>query len=218
MANPFVHQYTYDELNRLKVAEETQNSTQTWKQTFTFDRYGNRNFDEANTTTLVKNCGSSPNFEVCAADRKVVNPSINTANNRLNTSENYSFDGSGNTTADGEGRTFVYDAENKQVEVLESSVTIGGYFYDGDGKRVKKIAGSEENDAGGKLIGEYSSIVQAGSNAKTVYTTNDHLGSPRIDTDGHTNTSKYTYTTSPAHWSKKNSPRVEGERHHESIA
>ena len=58
----------------------------------------------------------------------------------------------------------------------------------GDGKRVKKIAGSEETnfvyDAGGELIGEYSSIVQTGSNAKTVYTTNDHLGSPRINTDG----------------------------------
>lgn len=53
---------------------------------------------------------------------------------------------------------------------------------------MKKIAGSEETifvyDAGGKLIGEYSSIVQTGSNAKTVYTTNDHLGSPRINTDG----------------------------------
>jgi len=27
------------------------------------------------------------------------------------------FDSSGNTTADAEGRTFIYDAENKQVEV-----------------------------------------------------------------------------------------------------
>ena len=72
--------------------------------------------------------------------------------------------------------------------MIESSVAIGEYFYDGDGKRVKKIAGSEETifvyDAGGKLIGEYSSIVQTGSNAKTVYPTNDHLGSPRINTDG----------------------------------
>jgi hypothetical protein len=33
------------------------------------------------------------------------------------------------------------------------------------------------------LIGEYSTVVQTGSDAKTVYTTNDHLGSPRINTD-----------------------------------
>ena len=45
-------------------------------------------------------------------------------------------------------------------------------------------AGGTDSDAGGKLIGEYSTIVQTGSNAKTVYTTNDHLGSPRINTDG----------------------------------
>ena len=32
-------------------------------------------------------------------------------------------------------------------------------------------------DAGGKLIREYSSVVQTGSAAKTVYTTNDHLAS-----------------------------------------
>ncbi|MCW5956037.1 MAG: hypothetical protein KIT61_05590 [Pyrinomonadaceae bacterium] len=120
--------------------------------------------------------------------KKRLDPAINTANNRLSTSDDYAFDSSGNTTADAEGRTFVYDAENKQVEVIESSTTIGEYFYDGDGRRVKKIAGSEETifvyDAGGKLIGEYSTIVQTGSNAKTVYTTNDHLGSPRINTDG----------------------------------
>jgi RHS repeat-associated protein len=117
-----------------------------------------------------------------------LNPTISTTNNWFDSGQGYSYDSSGNTTADAEGRTFVYDAENKQVEVIESSVTIGEYFYDGDGKRVKKIAGAEETifvyDAGGKLIGEYSSIVQTGSNAKTVYTTNDHLGSPRINTDG----------------------------------
>ncbi len=97
-----------------------------------------KNFDEANTATLPKNCN---NFtEVCAADRKIVNPSINAANNRLNTSEDYVFDDSGNTTTDAEGRTFVCDAENKQIEVLnDKDETIGEYFYDGDGKRVKKI-------------------------------------------------------------------------------
>ena len=42
--------YTYDTLNRIKDATEniTPNggsSSQSWKQTFTYDRYGNRNFD-----------------------------------------------------------------------------------------------------------------------------------------------------------------------------
>lgn len=66
---------------------------------------------------------------------------------------------------------------------------IGQYVYDGDGKRVKKIVpGTGEvtvfvYDASGKLIGEYSTVVQTGNDAKTVFTTNDHLGSPRINTD-----------------------------------
>ncbi|MGI8544190.1 MAG: hypothetical protein ACR2MD_12050, partial [Aridibacter sp.] len=64
--------------------------------------------------------------------------------------------------SDAEGRTFIYDAENKQKEVKNSSnVTVGTYFYDGDGKRVKKVTASEEivfvYDAGGKLVAEYSS-------------------------------------------------------------
>jgi hypothetical protein len=58
---------------------------------------------------------------------------------RLDSGQGYSYDSSGNTTADAEGRTFVYDAENTQAEVIESSVSIGEYFYDGDGKRVKKF-------------------------------------------------------------------------------
>lgn len=43
--------YSYDSLNRLKSATETINSATSWKQTFTYDRYGNRNFDTNNTTT-----------------------------------------------------------------------------------------------------------------------------------------------------------------------
>jgi hypothetical protein len=87
LSQPFIQNYTYDSLNRLLSATETNNSAQTWKQTFIYDRYGNRNFDEANTTTLTKSCGTSPSLTVCTADRKKENPSVNTANNRLNTSD-----------------------------------------------------------------------------------------------------------------------------------
>jgi RHS repeat-associated protein len=47
LANPFVQTYAYDSLNRISSAEETNNSVQSWKQAFTYDRYGNRNFDES---------------------------------------------------------------------------------------------------------------------------------------------------------------------------
>ena len=54
-----VQTYTYDSLNRILSGTENitptgGSSSQSWKQTFSYDRYGNRNFDEANTTTLPK--------------------------------------------------------------------------------------------------------------------------------------------------------------------
>jgi RHS repeat-associated protein len=48
--------YTYDSLNRIKQATEMIPNQPGWQQTFVYDRYGNRNFDEANTTTLPRNC------------------------------------------------------------------------------------------------------------------------------------------------------------------
>jgi RHS repeat-associated protein len=117
----------------------------------------------------------------------VTNPTISTTNNRLSSS-GYTYDYSGNLTADAGGHTYFYDAENKQIEVKNlSSVTIGQYWYDGNGKRVKKYApGAGETtifvyDITGKLIGEYSTLLNP--TPQVSYLTNDYLGSPRINTD-----------------------------------
>jgi RHS repeat-associated protein len=179
-----VQAYSYDSLNRLKDATEmvTPNGgsqTQSWKQTFTFDRYGNRRFDftNGNTTMPLANCTEA-----------ICNPTIGTSNNRLS-STGWGYDLSGNTAADPQGRTFVYDGENKQVLVSDTNGTIGEYFYDGDGRRVKKHVPSTGEttvfvyDAAGKLIEEYSTVVASTNDAKVAYLTNDHLGSPRINTD-----------------------------------
>jgi len=191
-----VQNYNYDSLNRLKDATEMLtptggSATQSWKQTFTFDRYGNRNFDEANTAFAGFDKLCNNNTELCADLRKRLNPSINASNNRLSTSDDYDFDESGNTTADADDRTFIYDAENKQVEVRDSQQNvIGQYWYDGDGRRVKKHVPATGEvtifvyDASGRLIGEYSTEVQPSQDAKTQYLTADHLGTPRINTDG----------------------------------
>src|SRR5205085_11405454 len=110
----------------------------------------NRCFDEANPTAdplkFPKECGTAPNKTMCAADKKIYNPAIDTSNNRLSTSDGYTFDSSGNTTKDDQSRKFTYDAENKQtkVETVNSGGTVTGtlgeYYYDGDGKRVKKVS------------------------------------------------------------------------------
>ncbi len=172
--------YAYDELNRIKTASETltQNgqTTNGWTQGFTYDRYGNRRFDTANTTTLPQNCATA-----------VCNPTIDPNTNKL---IGYTFDAAGNTTFDAQSRTFTYDAENKQTKVKNSNnITVGEYFYDGDGKRVKKVVpGTGETtifvyDASGKMVAEYSTTVAPQAQAKISYLTSDDLGSPRITTD-----------------------------------
>ena len=171
-----VQNYTYDSLNRLKSATENINSNPTpeWKQTFQYDRYGNRRFDEANTTTLTANCPTA-----------VCNPTVDAATNKL---VGYTFDNAGNTKVDAMNRQFIYDAENKQIEVRDAqSTTIGKYYYDGDGKRVKKVVPATGEttiliyDASGKLVAEYSTVTN--TNPQVSYLTSDHLGSPRINTD-----------------------------------
>jgi RHS repeat-associated protein len=182
-----VQNYSYDSLNRLKQADEKplgytqtqcdQNPAQCWKQTFNYDRFGNRNFDTANnnTTTLPLNCATA-----------VCNPTVDPATNKL---VGYVFDNAGNTKTDANGQTFIYDGENKQVQVSNTNGVVGQYFYDGDGKRVKKFVPSTGEttvfvyDASGKMVAEYSTIVAPPSEAKVSYLTADHLGSPRINTD-----------------------------------
>lgn len=106
--------------------------------------------------------------------------------------QGWSYDAAGNVIADPQGRSFIYDAENKQVEVENSlEQSIGSYWFDGDGKRIKKEGlapnGQPEltvfvYNAGGTLIGEYSTAIETAA-PKVQYLTADHLGSPRINTD-----------------------------------
>ena len=175
----FDQTYTYDSLNRLQIAEEKTGTTSNWKQTFTFDRYGNRRFDQSNTT-----------FPASFSNANLTNPTFNTSTNRFASGQNWTYDAAGNITVDPDGRTFTYDAENKQTEVKNSgSASLGTYFFDGDGKRVKKVVHSTGEttifiyDAGGKLIAEYSTNVLPAEDAKVQYLTNDNLGTPRINTD-----------------------------------
>ncbi len=117
----------------------------------------------------------------------MMNPSVDVTNNRLN---GYGFHASGNTKIDAEGRTFIYDSENKQTEVRDQANTIvGQYFYNGDGQRIRKVVPATGEttvfvyDASNKLVAEYSTVVEPPATAKTSYLTSDHLGSPRITTD-----------------------------------
>jgi RHS repeat-associated protein len=159
--------YCYDSLNRLSSASE--NSGANWSQTYGYDRWGNRWVSASSGYTL---SGLTPTS----------GGAFNTANNRIFAS---SYDFSGNQTSDALGRTFDYDAENHQTKFNTSA---GQYFYDGDGRRVKKIDDGGTtvfvHNAGGQLIAEYRSdpVPPAAGGGGTSYLTSDHLGSTRVVT------------------------------------
>ena len=174
--------YTYDSLNRIKSATENVSASQTWKQTFNYDIYGNRTFDTTNnnTTTITVGCSSA-----------ICNPSARTADNRFSSSDGYQYDAEGSVTQDATGQRFGYDSENRPQEFFSAgnagSTPNATYSYDGEGKRVTKITGSEMTifvyDASGQLAAEYSATVVSTETARVSYLTTDHLGSPRIITD-----------------------------------
>ncbi len=177
LSQDYEQTYTYDDLNRLKSAEEKIGTSTNWKQSFNFDRYGNRTFDAANTTTI-------------SQSNTVTNPSASTATNRLT---GYTYDAAGNLTVDAENRTFVYDAENHQTKLFgptnNSSTPDAIYKYDGDGRRVKKISSTETTvfvyDGGGTLVAEYTAWTDSdpAPAPQVSYLTQDHLGSPRVVTN-----------------------------------
>ncbi len=184
--------YEYDDLNRIKrdtgVQKDTANNwTTPHQQGFTYDQWGNRTIDSAQTF------GSNINNLVFG---------VNTANNRLN---GLSYDFAGSVTTDtitGSG-VREYDGENRMVK----AAGVGGlsyYSYDADGKRVRRITSSVESwhvyGFDGELIAEYpvngpastpqkeygyrngQILVVAGCDVAR-WVVSDHLGTPRIEVD-----------------------------------
>lgn len=178
--------YSYDELNRLKSAQEMNGPTPVWKQTFSYDRFGNRRFDAANTTLP----------QIPQPDDPNTNPTISEVNNRISAA-GYRYDLAGNLECDPShpcGSTapfpayYEYDGENK-IKTANGGASSGGatYIYDGGGQRVKKIVGGPTTvttvfvyNVSGQLIAEYSNQQAAASG--TSYLTADHLGTPRVIT------------------------------------
>jgi RHS repeat-associated protein len=168
--------YEYDELNRLKTAVELNGSTQSWKQGFLYDRYGNRTFNTATGETTSNVVGSLL--------------TIDSANNRITANQGYIlYDNAGNLTRDFTGHTFGYDAENKQVSYDGGSASNGtDYKYDGDGRRVKKVNGTSQAttvfvyNVMGQMVAEYANTPPDPNSGGTSYLTSDSLGTPRIIT------------------------------------
>jgi RHS repeat-associated protein len=168
----FVQTFKYDALNRLTEAKEKTGTTQNWRQTFGYDKFGNRT-----SFTQEGNLPANPQ------------PTIDPTNNRFTTGQGYVYDYQGNLIQDAQGRSFKFNGDDKQTEVRNTSNNqiIGEYFYDGDGARIKKVVGGVTTvfvyDAAGDLAAEYSSQAPPQQTSTTSYLTYDHLGSPRVITN-----------------------------------
>lgn len=176
-----VQSYTYDGLNRLQSATEEIGESETWKQTFSYDRYGNRRFNtESNYTTTLPE----------SFDPDIYNPTIATSNNRISNGQGYTYDETGSLTEDAKGQRFSYDAESRQKTFFNSANTgstpDATYHYDGEGRRIRKLTSSETTvfvyNALGQLVAEYAIQIEV-ENAQVSYLTMDTLGSPRVITD-----------------------------------
>lgn len=174
-----VDYYSYDSLNRLTKGREVRDSDnlETWKQTYIYDRFGNRTIDATAASTSPELIGP--------------NPAISPLNNRISTS-GYGYDASGNLTAGpgtSVGLSYDYDSENKQVAYRAGSAVTYTYTYDGLGHRVKR-SGVENLQASntdfvyninGQVVAEYADVPTP-VNAGISYLTVDHLGSTRVTT------------------------------------
>ena len=190
-------QYAYDSLNRLQSVSEYQWGTQAvFTQAYTFDRWGNRQINQAASSTNV----NRQQF------------SINTANNRLGVPTGQSGqmlnDAAGNLTTDTYSRvdpTRTYDGENRLITNTDTLNQVSRYTYDAAGKRVRRSINNQETwqvyGLGGELVAEYAVnaspssvqkeygyrggelLVTATSAADIEWLVGDHLGTPRMIVD-----------------------------------
>jgi YD repeat-containing protein len=158
--------YTYDALNRLTSVSEQRTSVaggwgnwqQQFRQQYTYDRYGNRTIDAAQTW------GTGINNKQFT---------VNTATNRLavpaGQSGVMSYDAAGNLTNDtytGAGNR-TYDAENKITSAWGGNNQAQLYGYDASGQRIKRTVDGvttwQVYGFGGELLAEYAANGTTGS-------------------------------------------------------
>lgn len=111
----------------------------------------------------------------------------------------FSYDATGNTVSEN-NLIFVYDQNNRLIEVTEGSATLGTYVYDGQGRRVKKVANGQttyflydqesrliaEANGSGDIVNEYLYLPDRplvkididGASEEVYYYHTDHLGTP----------------------------------------
>jgi len=114
----------------------------------------------------------------------------------------FGYDENGNITSE-TGWTYIYDLSNQLIRVLQNTNQVAEYTYNGAGQRIKKVTGGTtrifhydqmghliaETNQSGQMLAEYVylgdqllAMIKPGE--AVYYFHNDHLGTPKILTDG----------------------------------
>jgi RHS repeat-associated protein len=162
--------YSYDALNRLKNTTELNSALQfLWQQSYTYDRFGNRTIDLANTTQLT-GVNSRLNASVSATTNRLYAPGETDANHPT-----INYDAAGNQTKDyysisGNNFDRTYDAENRMkgsTNTFTGGSVVSTYTYDAAGQRVRRKVGTTETwqiyGFDGELVAEYAAKAAATS-------------------------------------------------------
>jgi RHS repeat-associated protein len=172
-------QHSYDQLNRLQWSREVlDGGTEQWRQTFVYDRYGNRTIDPAQSSGGV----NEKEFTVDTNTNRLGVPNGQTGVMQYDAAGNLTNDtytGAGNRT---------YDAENKIVSAWGGNNQAQLYTYDGSGNRIKRTVDGVEtwqvHGLGNELLAEYAANGAANGPQKEYGYRNGQLlvtATPRIN-------------------------------------
>ncbi len=181
--------FGYDEINRLTSATGPYGS-----HTYSYNEIGNMTFNPLVGNYAYPTSGASS-----------VRPhAVSTAG-----SNSYVYDNNGNMIS-GAGRTLTYDYENRPTSITSNNGVTTTMVYDGDGGRVKKIAGTTTVRYIGKLyecenatcvkyifVGDQRIAVKQVTNGLVDYYHQDHLGSSSVITNGTTGAQEENITYYP---------------------
>ena len=122
LADPTRNQaFVYDGVNRLTSAAGIYGTIG-----YTYDKVGNRLTKSDGSLTDIYNYRAGTNRLTSVTGAQTVN---------------YAYDDNGNTVSMG-NKSLVYNQNNRLIEIAQDSQTLGEYTYNGQGQRVKKIAGA----------------------------------------------------------------------------
>lgn len=186
-ARQWRQQFRYDSLGRLKQASEYRGdnlSSLTYKNTYSYDRYGNRYQKLADNPLNGSDGQTNPQSYIAVEANDV-----DTLTNRFKTSvTNIQYDSAGNVTIDPKftGKRFEYDANGRMTKVKsgDGAVTQGEAVYDGLGQRVQVtesgVTRKQVYDIFGQLVAEYGGGLEEGDPGGVKYLMADHEGSTRV--------------------------------------